>query len=147
MDDIDRRIVNALQDGIEPVSRPFLALARELGLDEPRIVERIRSLLADGVLRRFAPMLDIERGGGSYCLCAMAVPATHVDEVAACINAFDEVAHNYQREHHYNLWFVLAAESRAQIARTADAIQAACNFPVLRLPKLEEFYIGLRFHS
>jgi DNA-binding Lrp family transcriptional regulator len=144
MDEIDRRLVNALQDGLPLVERPFAEVATTLELDEDEVVERLTRLRADGVLSRFGPMFDAERLGGGLCLCAMAVPEARFDEVTALVNAFPQVAHNYAREHALNMWFVLATERAGEIATTVAEIEAATGLAVLSLPKLEEYFLELR---
>jgi siroheme decarboxylase len=74
----------------------------------------------------------------------MAVPSERFDAVTAQVNAHPEVAHNYERSHALNMWFVLATEDKAGIAATADAIEAETGLDVLRFPKLQEFFIGFR---
>lgn len=147
MDDRDRAILDRLQDGIPIIERPYRAAARDLGIPEAELIARLQRLLEDGTLSRFGPMIDIERAGGNYCLCAMAVPARRVDEVAALVNAYPEVAHNYQRDHRFSLWFVLACESNDQIAEVVGGIEATSGCRVLCLPKLEEFFVGLRLRA
>ena len=144
MDETDRRIVNRLQRGIPACERPYAEAARELGLDEPTLIGRIRALREDGVLTRFGPLFDAERLGGAFCLCALAVPEEQFDRVAALVNAHIEVAHNYERTHRYNMWFVLAATSEAAIGETIRRIEAETGLPVLALPRLDEYYIGLQ---
>ena len=144
MDELDRAIVDALQDGVAVCERPFAVAGQTLGIEETALVDRLRRLLADGTLTRFGPMYDVERLGGAVTLAAMRVPPDRLDAVAAEVNAFDEVAHNYEREHALNLWFVVAAETREAIARVLAAIAARTGCEVHDLPKLEEYYIGLR---
>ncbi len=144
LDALDRKLVNRLQDGIEPVSRPFAALSRELGVSEDDIVARVARLRESGVLTRFGPMFDAARMGGAYCLCAMIVPEERFAEVTEAVNAFDQVAHNYRREHRFNMWFVLATESEPGIADAADAIASKTGLTVYRFPKEAEFFIELK---
>jgi DNA-binding Lrp family transcriptional regulator len=65
--------------------------------------------------------------------------------VAAAVNRFPEVNHNYEREHHYNLWFVVTAGSEGRLQATLGAIEKAAGFPLLALPLVEEFHIDLGF--
>ena len=74
----------------------------------------------------------------------MAVPATRFDAVMTLVNAHPEVAHNYERTHRLNMWFVLACEKAAQIKQTADRIERETGLPVLLFPKEHEFFIGFR---
>lgn len=144
LDDLDRRIVNRLQDGFPIVEHPFAEVARELGCSESQLIERARVLRETGILTRFGPFFDAEAMGGAFCLCAMAVPAEQFRDVAERVNAYVEVAHNYERDHNLNMWFVLATETPESIARVADAIERETGITVLRFPKLEEFFIGFR---
>ena len=147
MDDLDRAIVDALQDGVAVCERPFAAAAEALGIGETALIERLRRLLADGVLTRLGPMFDAERLGGAVTLAAMSVPPERLDAVAAEVNRFDEVAHNYEREHALNLWFVLATETPEAIPRLLARIEGRTGYPVRDMPKLEEYYVGLRFRT
>ena len=145
MDEVDRRIVNALQGGFPVCERPFRAAAERLGLDEAELIARIDRLLADGILSRFGPLFHAERLGGALTLAAMAVPDERFDAVAEAVNAHPEVAHNYRRDHALNMWFVLATERPEDIARVIARIEADTGLPVYDMPRIEEFFVGLRF--
>jgi DNA-binding Lrp family transcriptional regulator len=144
LDALDRAIVNRLQDPLPLEAAPFAIVARELGCSEDEVIARTRKLRASGVLTRFGPFFDAEAMGGAFCLCAMAVPDERFDATADIVNGFVEVAHNYERDHALNMWFVLATETAEAIADTADRIALATGLEVLRFPKLEEFFIGFR---
>lgn len=144
IDATDRRLLDRLQDGLAVTERPFAAVAEELGLDEADVVARTRRLRQSGVLTRFGPMFNAERMGGAFCLCAMAVPAERFDAVAAIVNGFAEVAHNYEREHRLNMWFVLAAEQPDRIEAVAAEITRRTGIAVLLLPKEAEYFVGLK---
>ena len=147
LDEIDRRIVNALQGGFPVCPRPYARAASELGLCEDDLIARIGRLLAAGLLSRFGPMYRAERLGGALTLCAMAVPAERFDEVAAIVNALREVAHNYQRDHELNMWFVIAASSRADIERVIADIAARTGLEVFDFPKQREFFVELKVEA
>lgn len=142
--DADARLVDHLHGGFPLVDRPFAAVSAALGCSEDEVIERLRRLLAQGVLTRFGPLFQIERAGGQFVLAAIAVPEARFHEVAALVNAWPEVAHNYRREHRLNMWFVVAAESPAEAERVLLGIEAACGLPVLAFPKEREFGVELR---
>jgi DNA-binding Lrp family transcriptional regulator len=144
VDQLDRRIVNALQGGFPIAERPYAVTAERLGITEKELIDRLGRLLADGTLSRFGPMFDAERIGGAFCLCAMQVPADHFDEVAQMVNAMPEVAHNYARAHTLNMWFVLATEHPEQIAAVIAAIERITGLAVFAMPKEAEYRVGLR---
>jgi DNA-binding Lrp family transcriptional regulator len=144
MDTLDRRIVNALQGGFPVSERPFAQAATGLGVTEGELIERLRSLVERGTLSRFGPLYDAERMGGAVTLAAMAVPEDRFDDVAAIVNAFPEVAHNYARDHALNMWFVVAAERPERIAEVIGEIAAATGLAVHNMPKLEEYFLELK---
>lgn len=144
MRELERAIVNRLQGGFPLGERPFAAAAAALGTDEATLIETLRAMLAAGTLTRFGPMYDAERLGGAFSLCAMSVPQADVERVAALVNAHPEVAHNYERAHRFNLWFVLATAARAQIPAVIAAIEAETGYAVLDLPREREYFIELR---
>jgi DNA-binding Lrp family transcriptional regulator len=144
LDATDRAILNALQEGFPLTHRPFVEAGRALGIGEDELIARIRNLREEGVITRFGPFFDVEAMGGAFCLCAMAVPAERFEKVVTLVNAHPEVAHNYERAHRLNMWFVLATDRPEGIERVARAIEAETGLTVLRFPKLKEFFIGFR---
>jgi len=144
MDDLDRAIVNGLQGGFPLCERPFAAAAQQLGTSEGELIRRIGALLAEGTLTRFGPLYDVEKMGGAFTLCAMRVPAREFKRVAALVNAHPEVAHNYERAHDFNMWFVLAAAAPEALAATIEAIERETGLAVLNLPRREEYFVELR---
>lgn len=140
----DARLIDYLHGGFPLVDRPFAAVAQTLGWSEDRVIERLHQLLAQGVLTRFGPLFQIERAGGQFVLAAVAVPIERFDVVNAVVNSFAEVAHNYRRTHHLNMWFVVAAESPALAQDAIARIEAAIGLPVYAFPKEEEYFVELR---
>jgi DNA-binding Lrp family transcriptional regulator len=140
----DRAVLNRLQEDLPLTSHPFADVAAELGLTEADLIARITRMKESGIITRFGPFFDAEAMGGAFCLCAMAVPEARFEAVTNQVNAHPEVAHNYQRSHKLNMWFVLATEDKARINSLAKAIAAETALPVLLFPKLREFFIGFR---
>ncbi|MFZ1468161.1 MAG: AsnC family transcriptional regulator [Paracoccaceae bacterium] len=144
MDATDRAILNALQIGFPICPNPFAEAAKSLGLEETALIDRVTRLREIGAITRFGPFYDAAAMGGAFCLCAMQVPAERFDEVVTLINALPEVAHNYERTHRLNLWFVLACDKPEGIAATAARIERETGLKVLLFPKEKEFFIGFR---
>ena len=144
LDALDAALINRLQADLPLVSRPFAAVALELGCSEEDLIGRLQRLLRSGTLTRFGPLFQIERAGGLFVLAAMQVPEDRFETVAAQVNALREVAHNYQREHALNMWFVIATETPAGAAAVCAQIEALTGLAVLDFPKEREFFVGLR---
>jgi DNA-binding Lrp family transcriptional regulator len=144
MDEIDKRIINGLQGGFPLSERPYRDAADMLGIAEGDLIARLRKLLDQGVISRFGPMYDAGRIGGASCLCAMAAPPERFEAIAAQVNGHGEVAHNYERAHALNMWFVLAVERPERVEEVVAEIEKETGARVLTFPKIEEFFVGFR---
>lgn len=142
---LEFRLLNDWQRGFPLVSEPFAALGRELGCDEATVLATLAALRTQGVVSRvgavFAP-----RSVGASTLAALSAPAGRLEEIAAMVSARPEVNHNYEREHRYNLWFVVTAADEAALTCSLDGIAAQTGCAVISLPLLEEFHIDLGFN-
>ncbi|MCR4346688.1 MAG: Lrp/AsnC family transcriptional regulator [Sulfuricaulis sp.] len=147
MDATDRHIINNLQGDFPLCERPYAEAAARLGLTEDELIQRVEAMLENRTLTRFGPMYHAERLGGALTLAAMKIPAQDFERVAQIINDFPEVAHNYARENAFNMWFVLATETPARIGEVIGEIEKTTGYPVYNMPKLEEFFVGLRFEA
>lgn len=146
MDDIDKKIINGLQKEFPVCDHPFSVTAEKFSISEDELITRISTLLENGVLSRFGPLFNMEKIGGEYSLAAMRVPPEQFDDTAEIINQFPQVAHNYEREHEFNLWFVLAAGSSEEIEHVISDIENATGMHVYNMPKLKEYFVDLVFH-
>lgn len=147
IDATDRSIINELQGGFPISERPFADAASELGLAEADLIHRLEHMLADGVLSRFGPMYNADRMGGAFCLAAMAVPTDRFDVVVERINAHPEVAHNYERAHALNVWFVVATARPGRIDEVLAEIKSETGLEVYAFPKLSEYFVGMRVEA
>jgi len=146
-DATDREIINCLQDGFPICERPFAAAAQALGIEEAELLIRIERLLAANTLTRFGPLYNVEQAGGAFVLVAMSIPADDLDRVAGIVNAMPEVAHNYLREHRFNLWFVLATGSASEIDEALAQIEQRTGYAVYAMPNLKEYFLELKLRA
>lgn len=146
MDNIDKKIINHLQQGFPVSARPYQQAAMSLGLTEQELITRLERMLTNKLLTRFGPLYNIEKLGGAYSLVAMQVADKDLDKVAAIVNQFTEVAHNYQRQHQFNLWFVIAACSRQRILDVNRMIEQKTAYKTYNMPKLAEYFVALHFN-
>jgi DNA-binding Lrp family transcriptional regulator len=146
LDNVDRQLLDLLQQSLPLVPRPFAALARAIGSSEREILSRTRRLKAQGIIRQIGPIFSSRRLGYQSTLAAFQVAPRRLDEVAALISAHPGVSHNYSRNHLYNLWFTLTLPPGQsldeEIARLAEA---ASVDDYLNLPSLRLFKIGVHF--
>ncbi len=144
LDALDRRLLDDFQSGIPLAPRPFALMAEQLGVAEAEVIARLQRLTEAGAVSRVGPVFRPRQVGAST-LAAMAVPPERLAEVATLVNGFPEVNHNYEREHDFNLWFVLTAPDRTRLERVLDEIGRRAGLPVLDLPMLAEYHIDLGF--
>lgn len=144
MDALERSIINRLQGDFPLSERPFADAAAGLGTSEGELIARIGRLLNEGVLTRFGPLYNAEKMGGVFTLAAMSIPQQDFERVARIVNAAPEVAHNYERAHKLNMWFVLATDTPGGIDEAIKSIEQATGYPVLNLPKIEEYFVELK---
>ena len=144
LDEVDRRLINTIQLDFPLNSRPFLALGDQIGISETDVIDHLKRLTDVGVIRKIGPIINTARIGGSSTLIAMRVSDDAIDEVAARINEFDEVSHNYLRPGSYNMWFTVSARSEKRLREMIREIDAL-GCPFLELPVERLFKIGVRF--
>jgi putative heme d1 biosynthesis radical SAM protein NirJ2 len=140
------QVIIRLQSGLPLVPEPYKALAEELGVTQGRVLKAIRWLCAKGIVRRLGAVFDLRSLGYASTLCAGRVPPDRVEAVAAIINAYTGVTHNYLREHDYNLWFTLIAASEEQLFRLIQEIRQRTGIDdIISLPALRTFKIAVNF--
>jgi DNA-binding Lrp family transcriptional regulator len=145
MDELDRQLLDALQRGLPLEADPYAALGREVGVDGDTAFARVMALLDDGTIRRLGASWDSRRLGFAPTLVAVRLPAERVAEVAALINRYAEVTHNYERRGRWNLWFTLIARSESRQREILDELRRDAglsegdlmNVPVERMLKIE----------
>lgn len=145
MDEVRRKILNEFQGGFPISRRPFRDAAHSIGLEEVQVIDEIDAMIADGTLTRFGPLYHAEHLGGILSLVAMIVPVKRFEEVACIVNAFDEVAHNYERDHRFNMWFVIATDQPSRKYEVLSAIEKSTGLKVYDFPKEAEYFVGLHF--
>lgn len=144
----ERQIADRLQRDFPLTPRPFAALAVELGRSENKVLDAVRALRKQNIIRRLSAIFDTRRLGYESCLAAAKVEPGAVKEVAAFISRHPGVSHNYLRACEYNLWFTLAVppDSRLGLKKTAAVFAGRPGVTSVRLfPALEIYKIGVRF--
>jgi len=146
MDELDRALINTLQGGFPVCERPYAEVAARLGSDEQTVIARIGVLLERGLLSRFGPMYHAEQMGGALSLAAMQIPPDDFERVTGIVNRQPQVAHNYERNHRLNMWFVLATETPDGQQEAITRIERETGYPVFNMPKIREYFVELKLH-
>ena len=141
---LERRLLESFQRGFPLGVRPYAAIGEALGASEEEVLAALRSLAQRQVLARVGAVLAPRRVGEST-LAALAVPAERLEEVGALVSRQPGVNHNYEREHRYNLWFVITGADAAAVQATLRVIEAATGLTPLVLPLQEAYHLDLGF--
>jgi siroheme decarboxylase len=145
LSNLEFALLNSFQRDFPLLPRPFAVLADQLGCDEQTVIETLQRLRERGAVSRVGAVFQANAIGAS-ALAALRVPAARLEQVARHINAIPEVNHNYEREHPYNLWFVVTAASAERLQAVLREIEHACQCgSVLKLPMREQYHIDLGF--
>jgi siroheme decarboxylase len=141
---LEQHLLNDFQRDLSLSATPYADMAKQLGASEEEVLQAISALQERGVISRVGPVFRPNRVGVST-LAAMSVPAENLECVARIVSAFPEVNHNYEREHEYNLWFVVTASSEEHLDIVLYEIEQHAEYPLMSLPMLEDYFIDLGF--
>ncbi len=144
MEDLTEKLLNDFQRNFPLNPLPFEQIAHALNTSTEVVIEKLKELQARGAVSRVGPVFSPNTVGVST-LAAMAVPADKLEQVAIQVSAYQQVNHNYEREHNFNLWFVATAENKDTLQCTLADIERQTGYKVLSLPLLKEYHIDLGF--
>jgi len=146
MDDLDRMILNEIQSDFPLSQRPYRDLGKRLNLSENEVLDRVKALQAEGIIRRIGGNFNPRMLNFKSTLCAARVPESKLDEFVEAVNRYPGVTHNYLRNHAYNVWFTFIAPTMAYIERALQEIRKATGVKdILNLPALRTFKIKVDF--
>ncbi len=140
LDELDRKVLSVIQTGFPVAERPFDVLAERLGAGGDEVLERVRRLRRDGLIRRLGAVFDSRRLGYVSTLVAARVPPERIEDVAAAVSELPGVTHNYRRRHDYNLWFTLTGRSEELLAATIENLKARTGVAELASLPAEAVY-------
>jgi len=139
-----------LQNAFPLAARPFEILAGELGRSEEEVLEEVRRLKEEGIIRQTSAIFDTKRLGYHSSLVAFKVPEEQIENAAEIINVHPGVSHNYLRNHDFNIWFTLAVppDSRLGLQGTVDRLRNLTGArEAITLPTLKMFKISVKLDT
>ena len=147
LDPIDRQILMILQRGIAIESRPYQAMADEIGgISEEDVIRRIARLKETEIIRRMSGFFDSRRLGYQSVLVAVKPLPGAFDQAVHFINCFPGVTHNYERDHAYSIWFTLIAINQPTLEHILDEIEAEPSVAaMMRFAMSQRYKIDVTF--
>lgn len=147
LDPIDRQILMILQRGIAIESRPYQAMADEIGgISEEDVIRRIARLKETEIIRRMSGFFDSRRLGYQSMLVAVQPEPGRFDDAVRAINRYPGVTHNYERDHAYSIWFTLIAINQPTLEHILDEIESEPSVAaMMRFAMSQRYKIDVTF--
>jgi DNA-binding Lrp family transcriptional regulator len=124
----ERQVLLAIQDGLPLVPEPYREVGDRLGMSEERVMELVRSMLAEGKIKRLGAVpnhyaLGIRANG----MAVWDVPDDRVSEVGPRLGGMPEVTHCYRRPRRppawpYNLFAMVHGYTREEVLAGVERI-------------------------
>lgn len=145
MDEIDKKILNLIQEEFPLHERPYAEIGRQVGIDEKKAMDRVRKLKDAGIIRRIGVVFEPKRLDYTSTLCGVHVDEEELMAVVDVINRHAGVTHNYEREGELNVWFTIIADKAEEIDRFIEDLQWRFSLKIYRFPKKRVFKIKTFF--
>lgn len=146
LSEIDRKILNSIQEDIPLVPEPFKVLSSELGIDENEFIEHIKKLKEDGIIRTYSAGVNYRNIGYKGSLIAARVTDEELEELADKLVKMEEVTHCYLREGEFNLYFVLICKDQERMDEILEDISNGIGKEnILNLVTKKQFKLRNRF--
>ena len=112
--DLEKKIIALLQTDIPVVKRPFLEMAKKIGISEEQFLKVLNDLNDQGMIRRFGATIKHQTSGfKANAMVAWKVAEDQVERVGAIMATFGEITHCYRRDPapgwEYNLYTMVHA--------------------------------------
>ena len=145
-DDIDRKILDILQNDFPLAVQPFAVMADHLSMGEDELINRIGLMKDSGLIRRIGGIMDSRNLGFFSTLCAVTVPEVRIEEVAQIINLQPGVTHNYLRDHDYNMWFTVTMPSQEETLMVLQGLETTLGLNIISMPAEKVYKIKVSFN-
>ncbi|HDL18742.1 MAG TPA: Lrp/AsnC family transcriptional regulator [Bacteroidetes bacterium] len=146
MDQTDRKILDIIQKEIPIVPNAFEVVAQKAAIDKDDVINRIKRLKENGIIRRIGGSFDSTGLGYYSVLVAAKVAEEDLEQTVTFLNRFTGVTHNYQRNHEYNLWFTFTASSKQRVEELIEFFKQKTGAQeMIPLPSLQKFKIKVHF--
>jgi len=141
---LQKKLLNDFQRNFPLTPNPYQDIAEQLGVTEAEVLTALNELSSAKVISRIGSVIPPNRIGVST-LAAMVVPDSELATIAKIVSSYAEVNHNYEREHRFNLWFVIIASDADHLQQVIATIEKQTGIAVMSLPLLDDYYIDLSF--
>jgi len=129
---LEKKIIASIQEDIAITPRPYLEIARNLGVSEKILLEALQSLCDRGIIRRYGATLRHQKTGfTANAMAAWRVDEEHIEEVGTKMASFREVSHCYRRNPTdrwpYTLYTMIHANDEDACRQTAQKMSESTS--------------------
>jgi DNA-binding Lrp family transcriptional regulator len=153
-DNEERRLIAALQPGLEIMPRPFRQLGETLFMEEGEVLARVSGMIQEGLIKRFGVVVrHHELGYRSNAMVVFDLADDIVDGIGARLAAEPGVTLCYRRRRSlpdwpYNLYCMVHGRSRAEALPVIDRLAFIAGAPATTLFSTRRFkQCGARYFS
>ena len=130
----DKDFIRELQKDMEIIDEPFVKAAKNLGITENELFEKMKHYEDIGVMRRFAAILRHRQiGFTANGMIVWKVPEDRISEVGEKLGAFPQVSHCYERPTYadwpYNVFSMIHCKTHDEAHEVAKTIQDQIKVP------------------
>ncbi len=127
-DETGQAVLRAAQKGIPIVKEPFEGIAKEAGISQDEVIERLKKLIKGGVIKRLGISINQRKVGiEANAVVAWKVPQEQVESVGNMLAAYKEITHCYERvtmpgKWEHNLFTVIHGYTRESVEEFAESL-------------------------
>ena len=129
----ERLLITVLQHGLPLVSRPYAAIAQQIGSSEDEVMQLITSLQQRGDIKRFGVVVRHRKlGYQSNAMVVWNIADERVDELGNCFGQFEFVTLSYRRPRRlpdwpYNLFCMIHGHNRSNVLHNLQQMINSCQ--------------------
>ena len=130
--ELEQKIIASIQQDMAVTDRPYLKIARDLGISETQLLDSLQDLCNRRVIRRFGVTLRHQRTGfNANAMVAWKVDEARIEKVGQKMASFIQVSHCYRRDPTdqwpYNLFTMVHANDEQSCHETARKMSGATS--------------------
>ncbi len=143
-------ILSIIQKNFPLRSKPFLEIAKQLGITEKEVLSILQKEKDNNIIRQTSAIFDTKSLGFKSSLVAFKVKKEDIDKAVDIINEHPGVSHNYERDHDFNIWFTIAVDPKSKLGleKSVEILakeSKAEDFIIL--PTLKMFKISVKLNT
>ncbi|WP_126452198.1 AsnC family transcriptional regulator [Sulfuriflexus mobilis] len=137
LDEQDQSLITLIQTGLPLSATPYADLGKQLGMDEYEVIERLKRLTSENIIKRFGVVVrHHELGYHANAMTVWNIPDEIVSELGSCMGQFEFVTLCYRRprrlpEWPYNLFTMIHGQDRDDVLANIRLLIERCGLDAI----------------